>query len=49
VVDASLLRRCVLDGVPSGRLFALDVSGQGKEISDPAELGDRVRMVYARA
>ena len=46
VVNWLLLDRFKDTRLPPGKLFTWDSSGQGKEIGDRLELGDRVLLLY---
>lgn len=49
VVNFPLLRRFVSSTRPPGEIVAVDIGGTGQDIQVPAELGDRVLLVYISA
>jgi len=46
VVDTPLLSRYVSSEMPPGDLIAFDTRGGGEEMTEPDELGDRVKLLY---
>ena len=46
VVDYQLLQRFASVDLPPGMLLAVDTTGNGVEISQQSDLGDRVRLTY---
>jgi hypothetical protein len=49
VVNWLLLDRFKDSRLPAGKLFTWDSSGQGREITDRNDLGDRVLVMYQEA
>jgi len=46
VVDCPLTLRFPSLSLPKGLLLAMDTTGEGREIADKEDLGDRVQLVF---